>query len=464
MPARPFLRLDRMNTPTILSRANAAPPLPGMLSRQLATAIRAYGRRAPLLRTEHTLRALKATDQRLDMLMAACRYYGGTAAQDEAAASHALALPTDRAGAVLVRIAISEAHEADAAQRLALIAQLLQEQPVAVRDGLWFHAADDTCGLLLSSSDDRLLALGVELAGLLALPIHLDAVHAAAKRGADTEACLLACARMGQLPDQAAPRLAAVLQGYDLALQRRALEVLCVAGGGLLQRELARYIERLTANDGPTEASHPGLWASAADTAMALWTARQPEQALAAVTQGLRLPPDTVLRAVALAGRLPALLPTLRFIEQQDRPVTPAERDLLRLVFGKVPGELTHTHGQAPARIAALRALACEVFCANGCQGLEPGHISDWTDPALKERLWALDGIRLRAGQPLHTLLPLEEAFDVGHSLRRWLYVEHAANTGRPFPLSHEDHAQRQMTAVETIQLISSLEDKAAAP
>lgn len=434
-----------------------------MLSRQLATAIRAYGRRAALLRTEHTLRALKATDQRLDMLMAACRYYGGTVAQEEAAASHAQALPVDRAGSAHVRIALSEAHEADAAARLALIAQLLPEHPVAVRDGLWFHAAEDTCVHLLASGDDRLQALGVELAGLLALPNHLDAVHAAARRGADTEACMLACARMGQLPDQAAPRLAAVLQGHDLALQRRALEILCVAGGSLLQRELARYIERLTANDGPTEESHPGLWASATDTAMALWTARQPEQALSAVTQGLRLPPDTVLRTVALAGRLQGLLPTLRFIEQQDRPVTAAERDLLRLVFGKVPGELTHTHGQAPARTAALRPLACEVFAANGCQALEPGQIGDWTDPALKELLWPLDGIRLRAGRPLHTVLPLEEAFDVGHGLRRWLYVEHAARTGRPFPLSHEDHARRQMTAVETIQLISSLEDDGTA-
>ncbi|GKT19398.1 hypothetical protein AVHY2522_22325 [Acidovorax sp. SUPP2522] len=446
-------------------RPSAPPPLPGMLARQMGIAVRAYGRRAGLLRPAYTVRALKAVDQRLDALMDVCRYYG-PACLDEVACVEAQAQtrPEEIAGAAFVRIALAERHEPDASVRLEGIARLLAAQPMSVRDALWFYAAPPTCGHLLASDDAHLLACGVELAGRLALPEHIAGVHAAAVRGADPDACLLACARMGQVPPRAEEQWKAVLQGQDLARQITALQALGTMGGHRLQPELRHYIDRITAADDPTEQSHPVGWAAAADAALALWAAREPETALGAVLQGLRVPNDTALRVAALAGRIEGLLPVLDFIERQDRPVEPGERDLLRLVFGQVPGELTNTQGTARERQRALRVLACQVFAANGCTGLEPAHITRWTDAALKDRLWALDAIRIRSGGPITQTHRLAPTFDVGHALRSWLYVEHAAVTHRPFPLSHEDLAARQMAAVETVQLMDSLQADPPAP
>lgn len=430
-----------------------------MLARQMGIAVRAYGRRAGLLRPAYTVRALKAVDQRLDALMDVCRYYG-MACLDEAASveAQAQARPEEIAGAAFVRIALAERYEPDASVRLDRIAGMLVAQPVAVRDALWFYAAPDTCGHLLASDDAQLLACGVELAGRLALPEHIAAVHAAAGRGADQDACLLACARMGHVPPRAEERWKAVLQGQDLARQITTLQALGVMGGHRLQPELSRYIERITAADGPSDQSHPVGWAAAADAALALWTAREPDAALGAILKGLRVPNDTALRVVALTGRIDGLLPVLDFIERQDRPVEAGERGVLQLVFGHLPGELVNTQGTGAERKRALRAFACKVFAANGCAGLEPDHITHWTDPALKDRLWALGAIRMRSGQPITQTHRLTQAFDVGHALRSWLYVEHAAVTHRSFPLSHEDLAARQMAAVETVQLVASLQ------
>ncbi|AVS89501.1 hypothetical protein C8238_15760, partial [Paracidovorax avenae] len=173
----------------------APPPLPGMLPRQMGIAIRAYGRRAGLLRGGHTVRALKAVDQRLDALLAVCRYYG-PACLDAAAEAAAAAPAEDQAGAAFVRTMLSEHHEPDAGARLALIEALLAEHPDAVGDALWFHGKPDTCARLLAATNPVLRDCGVQLAGRLALPVQADAVYAAARNGADQDACLLACAGM----------------------------------------------------------------------------------------------------------------------------------------------------------------------------------------------------------------------------------------------------------------------------
>ncbi|WP_049791136.1 hypothetical protein [Paracidovorax avenae] len=437
----------------------APPPLPGMLPRQMGIAIRAYGRRAGLLRGGHTVRALKAVDQRLDALLAVCRYYG-PACLDAAAEAAAAAPAEDQTGAAFVRTMLSEHHEPDAGARLALIEALLAEHPDAVGDALWFHGKPDTCARLLSAANPVLRDCGVQLAGRLALPVQADAVYAAARNGADQDACLLACAGMDALPPRAEERWAEVLQGQDLSRQITALRALAITGGQRLAAEVRSYITRITAPDGPNEQSHPVGWALAADAAMALWAAREPDAALDAVVGGLRVPNDTALRVVALTGKARGLLPVLDFIERQDRPVSPAERDVLQLVFGQVPPELANTQGASPqARQGALRALACGVFAANGCTGLAPEDVTSWADPAMKERLWALEPVRLRGARPWSPRACLEQAFDVGHTLRRWLYTEHARYGTRCFPLQPEDLATRQMAAVEAVQLIASLED-----
>lgn len=449
---------DGANVSTISPQRLTPPaPLPGLAEQQLDSAIRAYARRAGNLASGLTLRGLKAVDQKLDALMQAARYYGPSMLKDLQGLVPKL-VAQEQVGLAFVHIALSQMHHASWAEKKHIFAQYWATHPIAVRDALWFYGDATTCVALLNDTDLSFARLGVELSGRMGLPRLLPQVYEAANRGIHVDECLLACTRMGHFPEKASDQIKEVLQGHDLARQMLILEVLAVAGQNILQPELRAYIDRLTAADGPTEESHPGVWASVTDTAMAIWAAREPEKALDAVMRGLRVPNNTVLRVAAVAGHVDGLLPVLAHLENLDRSLNSAEQDLIRLVFKQVPGDLSNTRGDQVARRLALRSLACDVFAANGCTGLKPEHITDWKSTEAKERLWALAPIRVRYGQPFKNQHLLDGCFDLSHALRRWLYVAHAHQAGQPFVLSHEDLASRQMEAVESLLLLRSLE------
>lgn len=431
--------------------------MPGLAERQLAAAIRAYARRRGNLASGLSLRGLKAVDQKLDALVRASRYYGPAMLQDLQRLAPKL-VRQEEPGLAFVHVAMSQMHSASWADQKHALSQYWASHPVAVRDALWFFSGAETCLALLNDADFAFARLGVELAGRMGLPQLLPQVHGAANRGVHVDECLLACTRMGHLPEKASGHIGDVLQGHDLARQMLILEVLAVAGQNILQQELRAYIDRLTASDGPTEESHPGAWEAVVDTAMSIWVTRAPQQALDAVIKGLRIPNDTALRVVAVSGQIEGLLPVLAHIDGLDRALNSAEQDLVRLVFGTVPGELSNTLGDQATRRVAMRQLACTAFEANGCAGLKPEHVAQWTDPQLKERLWPLAAIRLRHGQPLKNQHLLDACFDLSHALRKWLYVAHAHQTGQAFVLSHEDLAMRQMQSVESLLLLRSLE------
>lgn len=389
--------------------------------------------------------------------MHAARYYGPALLQDLQSLAPKVTRQ-EEVGFAFVHVALSQMLEVSATDKRRVLAHYGTTFPVAIKDALWFFGNSSTCVALLQDAGLSFVRLGVELAGRMSLPQLLPQVYEAANRGIHTDECLLACARIGHFPENAEGHIKEVLHGHDLARQIPILEVLACIGKSLVHSELHRYIERLTASDGPTEASHPGAWASVVDTAMAIWAARDPQQALNGVIKGLRVPTDTALRVVAVAGHIDGLLPVLAHFDSLDRALNGSEQDVVRLVFGHVPGELSNALGDQTTRRLAMRGLACGVFSANGCAGLKPEHITSWTDASVKERLWALAPIRLRHGQPLKAQHLLDECFDLSHALRRWLYVAHAHQTGYPFALSHEDLAMRQMEAVESLLLLRSLE------
>ena len=445
---------DSPNTP---SQLKPPAPLPGFSEQQLAATVRAYSRRSANLASGLSLRGLKAVDQKLIALMEVARYYGPSMLVDLQLSSHK-AVRQEQPGLAFVHVALTQSFASDWDELKAVLLQHIAVHPVAVRDALWFFADQDTCAALLDESDDGLARLGVELAGRMGFAQLLPGIYEAANRGVDLDECLLACARLGNLPERASAHISAVLQSHDLARLVTMLDVLAVAGQDILQPELRSCIQRLTAPDGPTEESHPGAWAAVVDTAMSIWSARHPDQALDAVIKGLRIPNATAMRVAAVAGRAEGILPVMAHFEALERALDSAERDVVKLVFGKVPAELSYTLGTSSDRQIALRRLACEVFERNGCSDLKPEHLVRWTDPQLAERLWPLAQIRLRAGRPLKGQHLLADCFDLSHTMRRWLYVAHAHQTGRAFVLSHEDLALRQMQSVEALLLLRGLE------
>lgn len=456
--------MDRLSstdgaTVSQISPQQLAPPtpLPRLAEQLLGSAIRAYARRSGNLASSLSLRGLKAVDQRLQALMQAARYYGPALLQDLQSLAPKVTRQ-EEVGFAFVHVALSQMFEAAATDKRRVLAHYGTTYLAAVKHALWFFGNPNTCVALLQDADLSFTRLGVELAGRMCLPQLLPQVYEAANRGIHADECLLACARIGHFPENAEGHIREVLHGHDLARQLLILEVLACIGKNLVQSELRQYIERLTASDGPTEDSHPGAWASVVDAAMAIWAAREPQEALNRVIKGLRVPTETALRVVAVAGHIDGLLPVLAHFDGLDRALNGAEQDVVRLVFGQVPGELSNALGDQATRRLAMRGLACDVFSANGCAGLMPEHITAWTDASVKERLWALAPIRLRHGQPLNAQHLLDECFDLSHALRRWLYVAHAHQSGHPFALSHEDLAMRQMEAVESLLLLRSLE------
>jgi len=432
-------------------------PLPTLAEQQLGSAIRAYARRKGNLASGLSLRALKAVDQKVDALMQAARYYGPDILLDLQALEPKLTRQ-EAPGLAFVHVALNQSHGVAWADQMVCINRYWEANRGAVRDALWFFGDSKTCTALLQDTDESLVRLGVELAGRMALPQLLPQVYDAASRGIHIDECLLACTRIGQPSENMEAHIAEVLRGHDLARQMLILEALACMGGSILQPELRQYIGRLTAPDGPTEDSHPEAWASVVDAAMAIWAAREPLQALSAVIDGLRIPNKTALRVVAVAGHVDGILPVLAHLDGLDRALDSAEQDVIRLVFGQVPGELSNTLGEKEARRLALRQLACGVFASNGCTDLKPEHISLWSDTSVKDRLWALGPIRLRHGKPFAAQHVLDECFDLSHGLRRWLYIAYSHQVGRPCALAHEDFAMRQMDAVESLLLLHSME------
>jgi hypothetical protein len=439
-----------------IAASSAPPEIAGLLTAQLSGFARAYSRRAGVLTTGLTLRGLKAIDQKFDTMLEICRYYPAESLA-EIATCFERASATERVGAAFVWITLAEQHNSEWPQRRLVILRFLAQYPIAVRDALWFYGASDTCRHLLNDAQIELRALGVELAGALIEPNNVGGVESAVAFGVNYDDCMLALVRVGRCPDTFEQRVREVLAGGHLVSQIKLLEALSICGKPVLQSELTNYLGRITAADGPNEQTHPQLWAQAVNLAFAIYSVRQPIQAADAVIKGLRVPSDVALRCIALCGRIEAILPTLALLEKQQTAFTATQRDVIYLIFGRVPAELTVTPGVQSDRVRALRDLACEVFSALGCGDISPASITDWNAPAVKALLWPLEQIRLRGGRVWKAGQDITAALEVSHAMRKWMYIEHASASPSRFALSSEDLAQRQWTVIENLRLIDEL-------
>lgn len=432
-----------------------APPIEGLLARQIDAAVRAYGRRGPMLDGMQSLLALRAIDQRFDALVESARYYGHTAVS---AADHCLSSASrmDHGGAVFVAVMLALVLPCMASERLARLTRYFEADPNATHWACRLYGDAALCALLLQDARPALNRLGIVLSGSLTQHQFADEVarHATDPELADD--CLRSQVMMGRSPDDFIPRARVALNNTTRGLGRMSsamLTAIGVSGAIGLDDEIAQHGARYARDAAPTNERDQTY----RDTAMALWTARHPRAALDVIVTAPVNIDDTGLRVVALAGHIDGLLPILRELSTQPAPYTPAQLDVLRMAFGDLPPELTLRPGLASDRNRALSGFACARFRELGCAGLRPEDLQGWTPTLLKDALWPLEQIRLRSGRPLHATNALVPAVRVSHPMRAWLYFEHAVMTRRTFALTADDHARRQLAALQMIQDLDGL-------
>lgn len=426
---------------------NAAPPVRGLLERHIETAVRAYGRRVRMLDGMQSLLALRAVDQVFDALVDSARYYGDYALQAADRIAQSVTAP-DRDGAVFIGCVLMLGLVDDASERRDQLVRHFHASPAATWCACQSYGDAALCELLLRDALPAMNDLGVILSGVLTQVQQAGKVarYAQAADTAMADVALLSLVRMGCAPEDFAPRARQALRGGAPSMSM--LQAIGESGVAGLEADIEQLaVKRL---QGPS-ARLDGANAPQLDYIVALWAARRPLQALATV-MAAPANDDTRLRVIALAGHIDGLLPLLRGLTQQSAPYSPAQLDVLRMVFGALPAALTLQPGDPAVRGSALRELACSVFRDCGCNDLQPSGLEGWGADLLNGPLWPLHQIRLRARRPLRTTNALRPAQGVSHAMRAWLYLERAATTTRPFPLSAHDHAPRQLAALQMIQ------------
>jgi hypothetical protein len=421
-------------------------PLAHLLEPQIERAMLAYRKRCRSL--EHgwqSLRTLGVLEQPIESLLESARYYGPQALA-RACALRDAATGHDVDAAVFVVTAIEQALDSGSPSADSQWMAFLDSHRRAVRDALWFHGQPPLCDALLAHAEPSRQLLGVELTG------RMTQQHLASRIAAMAAPQALKLQTLGLLDasGRSAPsEIVAWLKGGEPNLIRPALDFLLTTGIAVAAPCLAAALQTCL-----KQASEDEL-----DAACALTCIQRPPPEVGRMLATISLPGDLWLRCVAFLGTPSLLLQAFAQIDRQEALLSREQKNLVLMTLGKIPAELADEKGTQAARSAALRKLAAAVFQRNGCAEVTSEKLAGWPQDLLTGPLWPLEQIRLRAGRPWNKKLDCDLMLEVSHRMRRWLYAEHAAVTGRSFPLAIDDRGARQIEVLETLKSLDELFD-----
>lgn len=422
-------------------------PLANFIEPQIERAMLAYRKRCRSLdQGWQSLRALGVLEQPIESLLMSARYYGPEALA-KARAACATASDSNVEAAIFVATAIEQNQITSNAAVDPPWFALYRSHPLAVRNALWFYANPVVCQTLLKQADPLLLQLGVDLIGRMTQQNLAPHVAAAAVPEA-TKLCTL-----GRI------------DAYD---QFRLIEIGDWLRIGHSQHLHAVLEFLLTTGIKPSIAALYGILQSVKSTKSVELLSEDDLDAICALIcihattdEVLRtlakLPSFLWWRASAFLGWPSLLIKAFSEIENSEEALSREQKELILVTLGEIPAELIDRATTAPARHRALRELAAQVFRLNGCADITPEALIGWPQDLLLGPLWPLEQIRLRAGRPWGRSLNFALILEVSHRMRRWLYAEHAATSGRPFPLSVEDCASRQVETLQTLEGLNEL-------
>ncbi|TDM05506.1 MAG: hypothetical protein C4K60_12125 [Ideonella sp. MAG2] len=188
------------------------------------------------------------------------------------------------------------------------------------------------------------------------------------------------------------------------------------------------------------------------------WLAvRAPETILLSDDLKEKIHSDSRLRLFALMGHISALFAVCSALSESGLAVTAEQQDVLLLVAGECPSELSIPGTPEVQRQKVLRTLFLRV-----CR---QSHIAVPNDA--DECPWLLDRIlamplattpALRFGYRM-AAIPVWDArlAELSHVMRQWLYMERAARAGHALPLSATSVSRRQWQALDISNFVDDL-------
>ena len=399
-----------------------------------------------------SLRVLSVFERPIELMLATSRYYRETAL-DVARTMYELSRPSHKEASAFVIVAIEQTLS-QGTNQATLWSALYLKHPQAVRNALWFYGAPSICDALLMSPSEQWRRLGIELSGLMTQQQHAAAIEAIPTSELGEPEKLKALGRLDVTGRTVSVVIPNWLANGTPEQTSSALEFLCVSGIKVSASLLKASFERSMQNLGVSPLAADNL-----DITCALLCIHYPGDEGAGLLTRTDIPSDLYLRCMAILGMSAVLLPVFAEMDCQKEPLSQSQRELLFMIFGVIPVELAERPGDPMRRSVALKILAAEVFQANGCATITAAKLADWDIALINGPLWPMAQVRLRNGKPRSKRLDISLMREVSHRMRRWLYAEYAASSGRVFPLSANDRASRQTEVLRTLEVVSELLD-----
>jgi hypothetical protein len=441
------------------------PPLPGLLEDLLDQGIRARQRRVMVMdHPGQTLAALKVMDAAIDRAIVAASLYGPQALR-ELDLRVAQSDGDKKAAAVFLRIALAvqmqTADVNDWVLRHALsnerAGNLTHEMMEAVVDALRFSpvpkspTADNSTHLawlfVVAKDHPDLTPLALKLVGERDVRSLRKGVEACLAQPALAPWAHYALACMGLAGDRTRQFVDAALNSGDAAQLEAALRVCAVDSRLATDRALEL-----------------GLHApqSSADIAWGILACRYPRRVYDYAMALPELAVATKVRLVALTGFMDGAVALCGELAQRDGRITPAEADVLELVFGHVPVEARTDPNDRAAKSKALRALVLQVCRQAHIAVKNDADQAPWdvqqilADPAQTVKLRVRDGQRITQDVPTLGAHVLR----VTHGLRQWLYLERGVYGQHAFSLSAHDVSRRQELALMVADFVDEMRNQ----
>lgn len=434
------------------------PPLAALLDDTIDQAIRKRQRRVLVIDSaERNLSALQVVDTDLDQSVRSLTLYDMDAVHQlearietlkaaalEAAIFLRIALAIQTRDAALATLASRFAEQfADRVGVTRAIADAYRFYPVPV--GPFGDSSNHIVDLFKQSQPgSSLCALALELAGkrdvkqlrpdietLLGDSVHAPLAHYA-----------LAC--MGVAGERTKAFVQSALRSE--IKQFRQLALGCVAADPRLIAETVLY---------DVVAENP----NDSDAAWAILAVRNPRKLFEHAKSRTDLSEILMLRIVALTGYMDGIVAVCAVIAASDKPITPAQADVLHLALGSVPVAARANPNHPDEKSKALRELILRVCRTAHIPVCNDADIGPWEVEAILAQPERTAAVRLRGGKALTDAVPSfnQSAFLVTHALRDWLYIERAATGKHALALTASDVARRQELAMMVGELVDDI-------
>jgi hypothetical protein len=434
------------------------PPLSALLDDTIDQAIRKRQRRVLIIDSpDRNLAALQVVDTDLDQIVRSLTIYGKDAAYQLDARIESLTGAAQEA-AIFLRVALAiQTHDAALSALASRYTEQFADRVGVIRsigDAYRFYPipvgpfGDNNTHIVdlfkRNPPDSGLSMLALELAGKRDIKQLRPDIEVLLDNGTHAPLAHYALACMGVAGERTKTFIQSALRSDTEQIRRLALG--CVAADPRRGDDATLYEAIAAKPDG-------------SDAAWTILATSNPRKLFDYAKSRKDLSESLMLRIVALTGYMDGIVQICASIAASDKPVTPAQADVLHLALGSVPVAARANPNQPEEKSRALRELILRVCRTAHIPVCNDADIGPWDVDTVLAQPERTAAVRVRGGKALHDVVPsfTQSAFLVTHALRDWLYIERAATGKHALALTASDVARRQELAMMIGELVDDL-------